>query len=147
MISTTSALKASVTTCNHIIKPSRVMPYYGMRSKHMYTKVASDTNSDGDKLHNVNGLFCKEVQVIVDDKKVVILEATADAQEALIDKSLLSDNEKLDPYGSVLWPAARTLIERLLTRKEAMNDSTIFEIGAGRSKYTILRLNKSINIL
>jgi hypothetical protein len=62
---------------------------------------------------------------------ITILEADADAQEQLInialeEKSLEADE---DPYGSVLWPSAKTCSLRLLELN--LDGKSVLELGTG----------------
>ena len=84
--------------------------------------------------HLVDDFQCSEVRVdfnLRGIESIVILEADAEAQEALInialdDKSIAAEE---DPYGSVLWPSAKTVSTRLLELN--LQGKTILELGTG----------------
>jgi predicted nicotinamide N-methyase len=87
---------------------------------------------------------------------VTVLEATADAQEELVDEILLLDEEKLndgeghavkpriqkgDPYGSVLWPLAWAVANFMLTnpqiRDAELPSMWVLELGSGTGLVSI----------
>lgn len=125
---------------------------FQLRSISQIDSVNSET------LHQVQGIECREVQIHLDVVgPVVILEATADSQNDLVDMALLteeeldsmsSDGDKLrltsgDPYGAVLWPAASAVANHLLTAKDlivngkTLQEMTILELGAGTGLVSI----------
>lgn len=86
------------------------------------------------KTHEVDGFLCSEVKVDFNVRGIsyiTILEADAEAQEALINKAL--DEHSIaaeeDPYGSVLWPSAKTVSMRLLEMD--LDGRTVLELGTG----------------
>jgi predicted nicotinamide N-methyase len=95
--------------------------------------------------HHVQGVTCREVTNILPIVgPVTVLEATADAQEELVDEVLALDDEiesigerrikEGDPYGSVLWPAAWATANFVLTTPELINDlpsTSMLELGTG----------------
>jgi predicted nicotinamide N-methyase len=106
-------------------------------------------------VHIVDGLSCREVPI---DLPVVgtvtVLEATAQAQEDLVEMALAMDESEIrgqqklsegDPYGAVLWPAAWAVAKYLLTTNvSALNteDSplagvSIVELGTGTGLVSI----------
>jgi hypothetical protein len=109
-------------------KPQFILPFQ--------TRLSSNQNDLPLSMHRVNNFLCNEVKVIFDYKNVpyiTILEADADAQEQLInialeEKSMEADE---DPYGSVLWPSAKTCSLRLLELNLA--GKSVLELGTGRS--------------
>ena len=97
-------------------------------------------------MHDVDGITCREVSIGVDSVgSVVILEATAESQEVLVDAALaLDDDEEIvggpphlqldvgDPYGSVLWPAASAVANHLMkSNQEDRRRHTLLELGTG----------------
>ena len=103
------------------------------------------------KIHTVEAVTCREVQnelpVI---GTVTVLEATADAQEALVDEVLLLEDERDetteirikegDPYGSVLWPAAWAVANFMLTTAEIrdnLSSTSVLELGTGTGLVSI----------
>lgn len=90
-------------------------------------------------VHQVGGIDASEVHIDMNHalkRSVVILEATAQSQEDLVDAALedLSDQPWAeDPYGAVLWPSARLVSEHLLktfSTKE-LEEMEILELGTG----------------
>ncbi|KAG7355077.1 methyltransferase type 11 domain containing protein [Nitzschia inconspicua] len=95
--------------------------------------------------HNVQGVICREVQnVLPIVGTLAVLEATADAQEQLVDEALALDGEQStdgekrikegDPYGAVLWPAAWATANFLLTKPNFINNlssMSVLELGTG----------------
>ena len=84
--------------------------------------------------HLVDSFLCSEVKVDFqcgNITSITILEANAEAQEALIMKAL--DEKSIaaeeDPYGSVLWPSAKTVSMRLL--QIDINGKSVLELGTG----------------
>lgn len=104
--------------------------------------------------HKVNDFICNEVKVVFDYNdiaSITILEADADAQEQLINLALEEKSLKAeeDPYGSVLWPSAKTCSMHLLNKN--LKEKTILELGTGNimlvmmcmiSKLCLLYINK-----
>jgi predicted nicotinamide N-methyase len=75
---------------------------------------------------------------------VTILEATAEAQEALVNAALESEDDDgnnmpttatlshADPYGAVLWPAATAVASHMLQAPETwLNRQSVLELGTG----------------
>jgi predicted nicotinamide N-methyase len=86
--------------------------------------------------HLVDGYRCTEVYVSLGGKgvdKVIILEADADAQEKLIEVALQNSSKDAeeDPYGSVLWPAAKTVSLRILNPNFDLHGKRVLELGTG----------------
>ena len=84
--------------------------------------------------HVIDSFVCTEVKIdfnIRGISSITILEANAEAQEALIEKAL--DEKSIaaeeDPYGSVLWPSATTVSMRLLQLD--LKEKTVLELGTG----------------
>jgi len=94
----------------------------------------------------VDGVECREVTINIQVVgPVTILEATARAQEVLVDMALALDDDGNvttttithqllhagDPYGAVLWPAASAVANYLLTQCGPLENTTILELGTG----------------
>lgn len=64
---------------------------------------------------------------------MIILEADADSQEKLIEIALenSSKDAEEDPYGSVLWPAAKTVSLRILSPNFDLSGKRVLELGTG----------------
>ena len=117
---------------------------------------------NSETLHNIQGIECREVQIHLDVVgTVVILEATADSQNDLVDMALLTEEEVAsmsidsdkandilrltsgDPYGAVLWPAASAVANHLFTAKDmivngkTLQEMTMLELGAGTGLVSI----------
>lgn len=98
------------------------------------TKRYSHTALSSTATHRVENFLCNEVRVdfnVRDIQSIIILEADAEAQEALInialdEKSIAAEE---DPYGSVLWPSAKTVSMRLLELN--LVGKSILELGTG----------------
>jgi Lysine methyltransferase len=92
-------------------------------------------------VHIVDGIECREVTIDIPAVgPVTILEATAKSQAELVDMALALDENELtvpnqlqagDPYGAVLWPAAFTISNYLLTQCGSLKGRTILELGTG----------------
>ena len=110
-------------------------------------------------LHTIQGIQCLQVKVslpVVGD--ITILEATADAQEVLVNLALEDDAQDnnnnnpaspttnlahADPYGAVLWPAATAVARTLLTtHKDWLHDkdAVICELGTGTGLVSLAAL-------
>jgi len=119
------------------------------------------------QLHTVNGLTCREVHIDLNHIGIVtILEATAEAQEHLVNLALGEEIELLnaaennagttnrhnltvkhdDPYGSVLWPAASAIANHLIQLHLSNDDEnqhfdltkqSVLEVGAGTGLVSI----------
>mmetsp|Transcript_12571 Transcript_12571/g.34863 ORF Transcript_12571/g.34863 Transcript_12571/m.34863 type:complete len:399 (-) Transcript_12571:62-1258(-) len=108
--------------------------------------------------HCVRGIDCQEVTIPnlgYGVGSITILEATASAQDALVDLALEDptldgsssdddDRDSLslptgDPYGAVLWPAASVVAKTLLQELSETSDKkvTILELGAGTGLVSI----------
>lgn len=100
------------------------------------------------RIHSVDGVNANEVTIDIKHiGKVIILEATAEAQNELVEMAVALEDEK-DPtfaqtllhddcYGSVLWPAASAVADYLIevVAKESQFDTlkglTVLELGTG----------------
>ena len=88
---------------------------------------------------NVEGLSCDPVMIRIPAnhygiEEILILEASSTSQETLVERALEleSSGSDGDPYGSVLWPAAKTIARRLLAMEPSeMQKLTILELGSG----------------
>lgn len=104
--------------------------------------------------HNVLGVICREVtNELPVIGKVVVLEATADSQEELVNECLELEEEDQqedrnypkrisegDPYGSVLWPASWAVSNFVLSQPDLMKNLTslsILELGSGTGLVSI----------
>ena len=123
---------------------------------HRVSSVA--TSSEDTKTHHqVKGIDCVEVTITLPSiGNVTILEATAAAQETLVDLALLEDGDDVspdqsliegtlatgDPYGAVLWPAAFVVAQRLLAELERRpgEEITMVELGAGTGLVSLAAL-------
>lgn len=96
--------------------------------------------------HAVYGVECVEVPMNLPTVgRVVVLEATAESQEVLVNMALEDNipnkNNKViqqlnagDPYGTVLWPAAYAVAAKILTEssyRTMLPNLTFLELGAG----------------
>mmetsp|Transcript_8167 Transcript_8167/g.14809 ORF Transcript_8167/g.14809 Transcript_8167/m.14809 type:complete len:331 (+) Transcript_8167:165-1157(+) len=119
--------------------------------------LSSDTNienesADQRRRHVVDGISCREVSVELPlVGHISILEATVESQQELVDMALLLEGEQderleqklnaADPYGTVLWPAALTVANYLLTtlkiRRDEGTSSSILELGTGTGLVSI----------
>ena len=83
--------------------------------------------------HKISGYSFKESKIFLLNlpNPVIVLEADEMTQSKLVDKALeASDAVNSDPYGSVLWPAAYTVANRIL-EYENLKASSVLELGAG----------------
>lgn len=114
--------------------------------------VSSTTSSSTMPFHTVQGILCREVRnelpVI---GTIVVLEATAAAQEELVDECLELEEDKNDsdkqkrisegdPYGAVLWPAAWAVSNYLLSEpdlRDNLPSLSILELGTGTGLVSI----------
>jgi len=101
--------------------------------------------------HSVQGVRCREVvNELPLVGRVVVLEATADAQEELVDECLALEEEKSeskqtriaegDPYGAVLWPAAWAVSNYLLSEpdlRDNLPSLSVLELGTGTGLVSI----------
>ena len=135
------------------------------------TRTFASQSSLSDNTVWVNGLECRPVKInIRNSSPIFILEATAEAQDRLVEDALSLDSEKSsesnsrsclqksDPYGAVLWPAALAVAEYVLDRykdPDKVPDSfTILELGTGTGLVSLacsslmsLHSTKNITIL
>mmetsp|Transcript_60574 Transcript_60574/g.179550 ORF Transcript_60574/g.179550 Transcript_60574/m.179550 type:complete len:264 (-) Transcript_60574:483-1274(-) len=100
-------------------------------------------------MHDVGGVECQAVTVdieVVGD--ITILEATAKAQESLVEEAIRLDDDDTVPggiiregdvYGSVLWPSASAVANHILSRSsfEYLSKTTILELGSGSGLVSI----------
>lgn len=113
---------------------------------------ASPSPSKTTPFHTVQGIRCREVvNELPVIGTVVVLEATADAQEELVDECLELEEDETDdskekriaegdPYGAVLWPAAWAVSNYLLSEPELRDNLTslsILELGTGTGLVSI----------
>lgn len=105
--------------------------------------------------HSIDNIPCLETKIDIStlDQPITILEATLEGQDKLVDDVLMLDEERNDvngekknvvdndPYGSVLWPAARTVSEHIThdsflksdgnTNQQQQFKPTLLELGTG----------------
>ena len=105
--------------------------------------------------HSIDNIPCLETKIDIStlDQPITILEATLEGQDKLVDEVLMLDEERNDvngenknvvdndPYGSVLWPAARTVSEHIShdsflksdgnTNQQQQFKPTLLELGTG----------------
>ena len=94
----------------------------------------------------VDGLECVPVTIDFHDnafsiRSVTILEASAESQEVLVERALELEATGADgdPYGSVLWPAAKTVCARLLSMDaEELRKMTVLELGTGTGAVSLV---------
>lgn len=118
-----------------------------------------DTTTFPPRHHVVDGVICREIPMELPFVGVVtVLEATAEAQESLVDMALAMDDAELegtpqkleagDPYGAVLWPAAWSVANYLLTSPDLRKNTnppnnrpleglSILELGTGTGLVSI----------
>ena len=100
------------------------------------------------KHHLVDGIIdCIEIQLALPKiGRVTILEATAEAQDVLVNLALRDDDEVSqlllptgDPYGAVLWPASLTIASYLLEDDDddLLRGKRVLELGAGTGLISI----------
>ena len=138
---------------------------HARRSSQPYSPTALTTATEDANYYTVQGVDCIPVTMSLNYQTskssasqghaLTILEATAQAQDTLVDLALQEETEtdgdngddnqlKLssgDPYGAVLWPAAQTIAnyvlsnsDRLLTTKKAHQPKDgviVVELGTG----------------
>ena len=135
------------------------------QQRSIYSQALARENLDvhGDhaifSLHTVQGVLCREVgNELPLIGTVTVLEATADAQEKLVDEVLEIDkdhssaehdvsneNQKKsikrgDPYGAVLWPAAWAVANYILSTaklRDNLASLSILELGTGTGLVSI----------
>lgn len=79
--------------------------------------------------HIVDGHLCNEISITLKNNvSIIVLEASAAAQDKLVDISLESDND-VDPYGSVLWPSSVLCAEKLF--ESSLKDKVVLDVGTG----------------
>ena len=101
------------------------------------------------KIHSIDNIPCLETKIDIStlDQPITILEATLEGQDKLVEEVLMLDEERNgnvvdnDPYGSVLWPAARTVSEHITHDSFLKSDGnsnqqqqlkpTLLELGTG----------------
>jgi hypothetical protein len=116
-------------------KPQFILPFQ--------TRLSSNQNDIPLPMHRVNDFLCNEVKIEFDYKNVpyiTILEADADAQEQLIyialEEKSMEAHEDPDPYGSVLWPSAKTCSLRLLELN--LDGKSVLELGSGTRIFRLI---------
>lgn len=119
-----------------------------------FLQLSSSAQNEGisNVLHEVQGITCREVRIYIENVGFcTILEATAGAQNDLVNMALatedeLDENENQlhsgDPYGAVLWPAASAVANHLLSLGENISgkkfhELTLLELGSGTGLVSI----------
>ena len=106
-------------------------------------------------IHSIDNIPCHETIISISSlhQPITILEATLEGQDKLVDQVLMLEDERNqdttannivenDPYGSVLWPAARTVSEHIThetffvtsptaNEEEQSKKPTLLELGTG----------------
>lgn len=108
-------------------------------------------------IHLIDNIPCRETKISISTlhQPITIFEATLEGQDKLVDEVLMLDEERNqdaatvqnDPYGSVLWPAARTVSEHITDEsfstmgnsdttttnqeEQSNNKPTLLELGTG----------------
>jgi hypothetical protein len=124
--------------CLHVQKELRKI-----YTLHASAEVSPNSIVDGRRYHAVNGIQCVEVTINIEGLgPVTILEATAEAQEDLVNMALEEDVDETantlhagDPYGAVLWPAASAVAAHLLQSPQPL--TSVLELGAGTGLVSI----------
>ena len=124
------------------------------RDSHRIQKRQQCTILQSSALHTVQGVTCREVtNDLPKIGFVTVLEATADAQEELVNEVLTIDDEEDDdddddnhqknsttktrrikegdPYGSVLWPASWAVANYVITTQHNLDSISVLELGTG----------------
>ncbi|KAL3936205.1 MAG: hypothetical protein SGBAC_008421 [Bacillariaceae sp.] len=110
------------------------------------TELLASTSTDfGSTTHVVDGVVCREMPLDVPAiGTVIVLEATAQSQEDLVDMALALEDEEAglleagDPYGAVLWPSAWAVARYILSeQKLALDNMSILELGTGTGLVSI----------
>lgn len=128
-----------------IRNPFKSSASYGPRNLSRLGASTGAHDKSGASQHVVHGVECVEVPMDIPSVgRVVVLEATAEAQIVLVDLAL-EDGEVLseygrpklnagDPYGSVLWPAAYAVAANIMEDsyyKSKLEGMTVVELGTG----------------
>ena len=97
---------------------------YGYRSSSSSSSVLLSKQQ-----HIVDGHLCNEISIkLKNNLSIIILEASAESQDKLVDISLESEND-VDPYGSVLWPSSILCAEKLF--ESSLEDKVVLDVGTG----------------
>ena len=114
----------------------------GLRSPRLFAS-RSIHRTESERQHVVSGVECVEVPMDIPSLgRVVVLEATAEAQNVLVNLALDEDTSNVggpqlkagDPYGSVLWPAAYAVAANIMedpSYKSTLPTMKVLELGAG----------------
>lgn len=138
--------RSALDTYRFKIKPytlysEQPLPTY--RCKTTFLGWSKDTydSSSTNLNHVVHGVECVEVPMDIPSiGRVVVLEATAAAQDELVNLALDEESQSDkqlnagDPYGSVLWPAAYAVAAKIMedpSYKSTLRSTTVLELGTG----------------
>lgn len=100
-------------------------------------------------MHDVDGLECRAVSVaIAAIGDITVLEATAKAQESLVEDAIRLEEHVVDPdirvnagdiYGNVLWPSASAVANYVLSKISfrQLSKKTVLELGSGSGLVSI----------
>mmetsp|Transcript_13611 Transcript_13611/g.15630 ORF Transcript_13611/g.15630 Transcript_13611/m.15630 type:complete len:399 (-) Transcript_13611:117-1313(-) len=148
-----STTKTSLSSV-HTVTDDDVLASYDNKNSSEHKQTITSSSS----FHTVQGVVFREVSnELPIIGKVVVLEATADSQEDLINECIEVEEEQKDgcdeangkktkrimqgdPYGSVLWPASWAVSNYVLTQPDLidnLNRLSILELGSGTGLVSI----------
>jgi len=80
--------------------------------------------------HVIDGHLCNEISITLKNNiSIVLLEASAESQDKLVDIALESDD--IDPYGSVIWPSSIYSAEKLFEISKELKGKVLLDVGTG----------------
>mmetsp|Transcript_43843 Transcript_43843/g.92197 ORF Transcript_43843/g.92197 Transcript_43843/m.92197 type:complete len:326 (-) Transcript_43843:103-1080(-) len=145
-------------SCQWLTSPSLLaavaLLWHGHPSSNTLAANAFSTTPATTIIHSIDNIPCRETEIYISTlhQSITILEATLEGQDKLVDEALMLDEERNevdndtnivenDPYGSVLWPAARTVSEHITqesflsingdTTNQEQSKPTLLELGTG----------------
>ena len=127
-----SLLTTNGFRCNrmHIIKycSSNYRPSSSSSSSRATTKATALLSLSNQ--HLVDGHLCNEISITLKNNiSIVLLEASAESQDKLVDIALESDD--IDPYGSVIWPSSIYSAEKVFEMSKALEGKVLLDVGTG----------------
>lgn len=152
-------LKSILFVPTVLLRPTTSLSIFGRGRNYIAvpkTRCCATSSSSEKTLHTVNGIQTYEVGIDIKHiGKVIILEATAESQDVLVEMAVALEEEKRentsnqtllhdDCYGSVLWPAASAVSDYLMDKVARETDSnnlkgiTILELGTGTGLCSIV---------